>query len=233
LSLLDNLLAADYYLEVFKVYDYESQKYVEPTLAIFLKARDSAAAWPGTIEAGPDVALEILRNRVRDTVVSIFYTYIQSLQVKLTRCLSCYKGGNGASARKRGDALKGEPGPLFLSCQCPIDTSLTELWMVKVTGDNPHVPKFDDEDLATAPADFSFNPVNLRIVQGAITASSGLTTQTMFQTKTNRLITTIQWALNELGTGYTDHVDKDAIGRFADGFAGIVARLREDDDMIG
>jgi hypothetical protein len=132
--------------------------------------------------------------------------------------LSCHRGGNGASAHKRGDTLKGDPGSLFLQCQCPLDTSLTELWIVKVIGDDPNVPRPDDK-LDTTAADFGFNPVNLWIVKAAIAKSLGLDPKTMFQPKANRLATTIKWGLAELEECFQDQGDKDVIRHVSRVFA--------------
>jgi len=114
---------------------------------------------------------------------------------KNEKCISCEFGGRGKSASTKGAALRAK-GPGFLSkCECPIDTALTEFWMVKVTGNNPAVPKRDGPHPLS---DFALNPVSLRMIGEAIYEASGLNTDSMFQPAHLRRTHTIQWCFDQM-----------------------------------
>jgi hypothetical protein len=73
---------------------------------------------------------------------------------------------------------------------------MTEFWMYKVTADDPQVPARDDHSIP--PSDFALNPVSLRLIGAAIKAASGLSTEDLFDSRRDRLETTILWAMNEM-----------------------------------
>jgi hypothetical protein len=95
-----------------------------------------------------------------------------------------------------------DKGPEFLDCGCPVDTALLELWMTKVTAQNDSVPRRTDKGMT--PARMAFTPDNLRMVEGAIMAASGLTVSQLLQPEEKRLILTIGWAMEQLGKVYAD-----------------------------
>jgi hypothetical protein len=98
--------------------------------------------------------------------------------------------------------LKGIGAEYLNECNCPKDTALVELWMVKVAAnENSDIQDlYNDKNIAAS--DFHFNPVSLRVVQAMIKASTGLTTDNMFSPRLERLESTIEWALEEMFREY-------------------------------
>ncbi|EMD30940.1 hypothetical protein CERSUDRAFT_100857 [Gelatoporia subvermispora B] len=161
------------------VWNHEAGKPEPLTGPIKRSARDRADNWLGVIEAGCDIAREILKN-----------------QKGFERCLSCL---DATHPRERGSSLwKDSHCPRLTGCGCPLDTSLVELWVTKIVGGMANIPQrnYNEEDFVAR--DYAFTPNHLRMIQGSIMAASGLTVQTMFQPKCGRLLTTIQWALESL-----------------------------------
>jgi hypothetical protein len=68
--------------------------------------------------------------------------------------------------------------------------------MYKATAGDPQVPAHDDANIP--PSDFALNPVSLRLIGAAIKAASGLTTEDLFDSRRDRLETTVRWALDEM-----------------------------------
>jgi hypothetical protein len=98
--------------------------------------------------------------------------------------------------------IRVDKGADFLDCGCPIDTALLELWMTKVTAQDDSIPRCTDEGMT--PAQMAFTPDNLCMVEGAITAVSGLTVSQLLQPEEKWLILTIGWAMEQLGKVYAD-----------------------------
>ncbi|KII88458.1 hypothetical protein PLICRDRAFT_54292 [Plicaturopsis crispa FD-325 SS-3] len=161
------------------IYDYETRKMTNVTRAMVLEARMNPAAWPGFIEGGVETAKVVFNNRSSNA-----------------KCLTCTLSGRGTSAPKSGKTERGE-GPGFLTCKCPESTALTELWMVKATAANAGTAALLNSQKIK---DVKFNPVNLRVVEAAISLVSGLTPETLFRPEESRLKTTIQWALARLAS---------------------------------
>jgi hypothetical protein len=129
----------------------------------------------------------------------------------------------------KGSALRGF-GPGYLDCKCPIETALVELWISKISTQNPDVPKRGDESnngKEFAKADFAFNPVTLRIVASAIEEASGLTTQTMFAPKLQRLKTTVRWAFKELKGAALQDTDVRGLEAMAEAFKTVVDSMEK------
>ena len=115
------------------------------------------------------------------------------------KCLGCSAGGRGNSKPKRGEAMKGYGDGFLAGCQCPVDTALVELFTVKSTAGMKGIEALDDD---RKKRDFFFNPVNLTLVRVVIAQVSGLDTETMFHPECYRLVTTAQWALEQLANTY-------------------------------
>jgi hypothetical protein len=93
-------------------------------------------------------------------------------------------------------------GQYYLDCKCPIETALLELWISKISANYPDMPNRTDSGAGKKfkPGEFALNPVTLSIIGAAIHDASGLTTETMFAPKVQRIKTTIEWAIEELGS---------------------------------
>jgi hypothetical protein len=143
-------------------------------------------------------------------------------------CLTCGDGGRSKSQPRRGGSLRGV-GSDYLTCGCPVEAGLLELWVSKVAAQEPTIPNRGAVGSGgLAKGDFAFNPITLRIIGAAITEASGLTTQTMFAPKVARLKTTINWAVSELnelhtfdGTGKDKERNRKVITAFLDIIKGI------------
>jgi hypothetical protein len=187
----------------FQLWDRQKGENVLMTHQMLLEARTNPGSYKECIEGGKDLVLRVLTNRVSQLYIQWVKNADPLPQNKKQKCISCESGARGQNAPSKGQKLRGT-GPGFLeTCGCPIDGALIEFWMFKVTSDDPQVPKRDPPSTTKSeseyPAsDFSLNPVSLRVIGGAIEAASGLTPETMFTEKRERLETTVLWALDEL-----------------------------------
>jgi hypothetical protein len=211
------------------IFDYSKNKYTELTPTVILAAKKDLSSWLGTIEAGREVAAAVLENRVICFFFRLCLLNALTIQDHRRKCITCSEGSRAKSKSTKGSALRGF-GPGYLHCECPVETGLIELWISKISAQNPDIPKRGDDNddgKEFTKADFAFNPVTLRIVSSAIEEASGLTTQTMFAPKLERLKTTVRWAFEELKGAALQDSDVCDLEAMAEDFETVVASMEK------
>lgn len=154
----------------FKIYDYVNKKHTDLTPTIILASKKDLSSWLGTIEAGCSVAAAVLENQVFQGYFSRFCT-LKPLQSRITARNASHAvkvAGQNPSQQKEVGV-----GPDYLHCECLVESGLVELWISKISAQNPDVPKRGDGDgKEFTKADFAFNPVTLCIFSSAIEEAS-------------------------------------------------------------
>ncbi|KAJ7645105.1 hypothetical protein DFH06DRAFT_1301127 [Mycena polygramma] len=167
---------------------WENGKRVSMSSGMLVDARLQPSLYPGCVEEGMPAVEAVLRNRA-----------------KRSKCISCDASG------QRGKALDDRPPPPvedhpYLSqCKCPLRGAALELWMIKMTANDPRVPQRGGEDAdAVKNRRLALNSDVLKLIAGAIQTASGHEIETLLQPAANRLEYTAHWALKEL-TLIADH----------------------------
>ncbi|KAJ3828166.1 hypothetical protein F5880DRAFT_1608714 [Lentinula raphanica] len=161
-------------------FDYETGKLSKLTRGIALDARKNMSAYLGAIERGPEVAMEIFKNRVGGK-----------------KCLT------HSETNWRGKIINKRYG--HLECGCPNILALVELFAKKATSCDPQYIHEADELQREMPkifaeykTDLSFSAANLLCMQHSLRLVSGLSVERLLQPRVNRVFDTTVWAITEL-----------------------------------
>ncbi|KAJ3728934.1 hypothetical protein C8R42DRAFT_750394 [Lentinula raphanica] len=190
-------------------FDYETGKHIVLSKTKAKDARQKLESYPGTIEGGPELAMQLLKNHV---------------------------GGKKCATHSdlvnwRGKKIPQRHG--HLDCGCPKVLALVELFIKKIASpDGLYVREADDLLLnmqALLPEykhDFSFSPSNLLIIQHALRLVSGLQVEKLLQPKTDRLFDTSKWAVTELEGLVTEGKDKEVLQKILEELAEMEKKYR-------
>ncbi|KAJ3759482.1 hypothetical protein EV360DRAFT_82089 [Lentinula raphanica] len=161
-------------------FDYESGKLTKLTRTVARDARKNMSAHMGTIERGPEVAMEVFKNHVGGI-----------------KCIT------HSETNWRGKTINKRHG--HLTCGCPNILALVELFVKKTTSCDPQYSQEADELqrempklLAEYKTDLSFSPANLLCIQHSLRLVSGLPVEKLLQPRLNRILDTSAWAVTEL-----------------------------------
>ncbi|KAJ3721206.1 hypothetical protein C8R42DRAFT_670106, partial [Lentinula raphanica] len=190
-------------------FDYETGKRIVLSKTKAKDARQKLESYPGTIEGGPELAMQLLKNHV---------------------------GGKKCATHSdlvnwRGKKIPQRHG--HLDCGCPKVLALVELFIKKIASpDGLYVREADDLLLnmqALLPEykhDFSFSPSNLLIIQHALRLVSGLQVEKLLQPKTDRIFDTSKWAVTELEGLVTEGKDKEVLQKILEELAEMEKKYR-------
>lgn len=192
--------------------------------SIAIVARREARAYPGSVEAGKEVAMSLFLNHVCLSIARTFsaLTFVV-IQTKSQKCLTCHNSGRGANRPKHAQPPKGQQGNDLLSCGCPVSTSLLELVMTKTVPtrhpEYPSRPKLDASQVGYKAADytyphstFAFNPITLGLVERFIFELTEQKAEDLLCQPQVRLIRVIAGASGHLIKEYREAREANADG---------------------
>ncbi|KAF8825647.1 hypothetical protein HHX47_DHR6000087 [Lentinula edodes] len=163
-----------------RIFDYKTSAQCELTRAIARDARKNMEAYPGTIEAGPEVAMAIFKNHVG-----------------ARKCVT------HSETNWRGKSVSARFG--HLECGCPNILALVELFVKKIVAQDPgYIAEAKElgRQMRTVHSEYkdnlSFTLGNLLSIQHSLQLVSGLSVEKLLQPKINRLLDTSEWAVDEL-----------------------------------
>ncbi|KAK6992370.1 hypothetical protein R3P38DRAFT_3435650 [Favolaschia claudopus] len=157
----------------------DERKEIVLTWKVCHDARQTPSAYPGSVEAGLEVAQEVLKNRVGRY-----------------KCITCDASGQRGKGMDNRPAPPADDHPYLADCKCPLRGAALELWMIKVTAEMSGIPQRGDDDIRNAR--LALNPDILKVIAGAIKEASGHEVDTLLSSEYQRLLHTVNWGLENL-----------------------------------